>query len=145
MFVKQKEIWCIFRVHSNYFLFWAQSSGSIRAPRIIIRTVHTKWIKTNLVISISLGPKGDQECILFTLNTYQATFVSDVLWCKCRNWKFGSGTCRRRRLCMDGQTRRLKKWFRFQCHRFSCNILRIELHNWIEYIMQHPLLQTWIF
>ena len=42
-------------VHSNYFLFWAQSFGSIRAPRIIIRTVHTKWIKTNLVISISLG------------------------------------------------------------------------------------------
>ena len=28
--------------------------GSIRAPRVIIRTVHTKWIKTNLVISNSL-------------------------------------------------------------------------------------------
>ena len=58
MFVKQKEIWYISWVHSNYFLFWAQSSGSIRAPRIIIRTVHTKWIKTNLVISISLGFRG---------------------------------------------------------------------------------------
>ena len=31
-----------------------QSSGSIKAPRIIVRMVHTKWIKTNLVISISL-------------------------------------------------------------------------------------------
>ena len=59
MFVKQKEIWYISRVHSNYSLFWAQSFGSIRAPRIIIRTVHTKWIKTNLVISISLGWNSD--------------------------------------------------------------------------------------
>ena len=55
MFVKPKEIWHSSRVHSNYFLFWAESFGSIRAPRTIVRTVHTKWIKTNLVISISLG------------------------------------------------------------------------------------------
>ena len=52
---------------------------------------------TYLAFFLSLGPKGsggDQECIFFTLNTYQPTFISDTLSYACRNWKLGSGTGR---------------------------------------------------
>ena len=32
--------------------------------------------------------EGDQECIFFTVNTYQATFISEILLYDYRNWKF---------------------------------------------------------
>ena len=48
-----------FDIFSGYiqiiFSFGIKSSGSIRAPRMNIRTVNTKWIKMNLVISNSLA------------------------------------------------------------------------------------------
>ena len=50
-----------------------------------------------LAFSLSHGPKGsgdDQECIFFTLNTYQPTFFSGTLSYAWRNWKLKSGTWR---------------------------------------------------
>ena len=35
---------------------------------------------------------GDQECIFFTLNTYQVTFNSDILLINCRKWSKFSDT-----------------------------------------------------
>ena len=32
--------------------------------------------------------KVDQEYIFFTLKTYQVTFVIDILWYDCKNWKW---------------------------------------------------------
>jgi len=37
--------------------------------------------------------EGDLECIFFTLNTNQATFVSDVLWYNSRNLKWDAMGC----------------------------------------------------
>ena len=33
-----------------------------------------------LAAAVPLGSEGDPGCIFFTLNTYQATFISDILW-----------------------------------------------------------------
>ena len=38
------------------------------------------------------GSEEGQECIFSTLNTYQATFISEIFSYDCRNWKFdGAG------------------------------------------------------
>jgi len=60
LFFKKKHVRCSFKrkryeylfsvyIYSEHFLFWAQSFGSNKVARITIRTVHTKWMKTNLV------------------------------------------------------------------------------------------------
>ena len=36
--------------------------------------------------AVQLVCEVDPGCIFFTLNTYQATFISDILWYDCRNW-----------------------------------------------------------
>ena len=33
-----------------------------------------------------LGSEDDPGCIIFTLNTYQTTFISDILWYTSRYW-----------------------------------------------------------
>ena len=33
------------------------------------------------------GSEGDPDYIFFTRNTYQASFIGDILWNDCRNWK----------------------------------------------------------
>ena len=38
--------------------------------------------------AVRLGCEGDPECIFFTLNTYQDTFISYILECDCREWSF---------------------------------------------------------
>ena len=39
-----------------------------------------------LAAVVPLGSEGDPGCIFFTLNTHQATFISDILSCDCRKW-----------------------------------------------------------
>ena len=41
--------------------------------------------------AVPLGSEGEPGCIFFTLNTYQATFIIDILWYACRNWKKNFG------------------------------------------------------
>ena len=48
----------------------------------ILRGLYFTW--PNIVIYVawlheSQGSDGDPECIFFTLNTYQATFISDLI------------------------------------------------------------------
>ena len=38
-------------------------------------------------VAVPIGSDGDPRCIFFTLNTCQATFISNILWNNCRNWK----------------------------------------------------------
>ena len=33
------------------------------------------------------GSEGDEELIFFTVITYKAIFISDILLYNCRNWK----------------------------------------------------------
>jgi len=40
-----------------------------------------------LAAAVPLGSDGDPGCIFFTLNTCQATFISDILWNDCRKSK----------------------------------------------------------
>ena len=39
--------------------------------------------------AVLLGSEGDPGCIFFTLNTYQATFISDILVSDYKNCKVG--------------------------------------------------------
>ena len=45
-----------------------------------------------LVAAVPLRSEGDPGCIFFTLNTYQTTFISDILSYDCRNWSKFSDT-----------------------------------------------------
>ena len=40
------------------------------------------------VAAVWLGYEGDPRCIFFTHDTYQASFISDILWYCCRNWSY---------------------------------------------------------
>ena len=64
------------------------------------------YVTRLLLIHGPNGSGGDQECIFFTLNTCQATFISDTFSYACRNWKLGSGTGRDGTGRTDGQTDR---------------------------------------
>ena len=54
------------------------------------------------------GSEGDPDYIFFTLNTCQASFISDILWNDCRNWK--KMEVWRRDGRMDGRTDRREVW-----------------------------------
>ena len=40
-----------------------------------------------LAVAVWLGSEGDPKCTFFTHNTYLATFISDIFWYYCRNWR----------------------------------------------------------
>ena len=45
------------------------------------------------------GSEGDPQCIFFTLDTYQETSVSDILWSVCKNLRTNGTETEK-----DGQT-----------------------------------------
>ena len=77
--------------------FWAHSIGNVLKSGIVFLFQIGKldfYVCTTIDIAqlyLSYGPQGSEgnpECIFFTLNTYQATSISDILWSNYRNWKF---------------------------------------------------------
>ena len=90
----------------------------------------TMWFKIDYTYlgfasaaAVPMGSEGDPECILFTLNTYQTMFISDILLYYCRNWSQFSDTQMDRRTAEDGRTdRRGSRNSYLDLHLFIVNI-----------------------
>ena len=52
-------------------------------------TVYIAWFLLTILTPWQ-GSEGDQECIIYTFNTYQAAFACDILCCNCtQEWEIG--------------------------------------------------------
>ena len=104
------------------------------------------YLSFTLAAAVPLGSESDPGCIFFTLNTCQATFISDILWNVCRkSKKIESVTYGR----MYGRTDRREVWNSYldglKQYVFSNNLYQ-KIHNhmlhiWISSFFHVPFFQ----
>ena len=78
-----KVAWCVFRVKNIHP--WSTSHPSWTAPAEVRILDFQKFSMSHPSMYFS-GSWVDPRCIFFTLNTHQATFISNILSCDCRKW-----------------------------------------------------------
>ena len=76
---------------------WDRHWGGDKTLRLVL--VYVVWLLLSYCRDVCnsasphlMDPGGTRKCIFFTLNTYQATFIRDILLYDYRNWKYdGTG------------------------------------------------------